>query len=96
MENLQKEFMEKRKQVNLDVSQIIANPLNDFAMEDIAELKNSLMTYGLLEPLGVIGPLDDGTYMLLSGERRLNALNSLFEEQKIEPFQIPVFIGSVK
>lgn len=92
MENLQKEFMEKRKQVNLDVSQIIANPLNDFAMEDIAELKNSLMTYGLLEPLGVIGPLDDGTYMLLSGERRLNALNSLFEEQKIEPFQIPVFI----
>ena len=48
MENLQKEFMEKRKQVNLDVSQIIANPLNDFAMEDIAELKNSLMHWFLL------------------------------------------------
>lgn len=80
---IQKDIMAKRKQITLNRDEIVANPLNDFGIEDIPELKNSIMLQGLLDPLGVMGPLEDNRYMLLSGERRWRAINELVDEGKI-------------
>ena len=60
---IQKDIMAKRKQITLNRDEIVANPLNDFGIEDIPELKNSIMLQGLLDPLGVMGPLEDNRYM---------------------------------
>ena len=84
--------MAKRKQITLNRDEIVANPLNDFGIEDIPELKNSIMLQGLLDPLGVMGPLEDNRYMLLSGERRWRAINELVDEGKMDEFPIPVFV----
>ena len=88
---IQKDIMAKRKQT-LNRDEIVANPLNDFGIEDIPELKNSIMLQGLLDPLGVMGPLEDNRYMLLSGERRWRAINELVDEGKMDEFPIPVFV----
>ena len=89
---IQKDIMAKRKQITLNRDEIVANPLNDFGIEDIPELKNSIMLQGLLDPLGVMGPLEDNRYMLLSGERRWRAINELVDEGKMDEFPIPVFV----
>lgn len=89
---IQKDIMAKRKQITLNRNEIVANPLNDFGIEDIPELKNSIMLQGLLDPLGVMGPLEDNRYMLLSGERRWRAINELVDEGKMDEFPIPVFV----
>ena len=89
---IQKDIMAKRKQITLNRDEIVANPLNDFGIEDIPELKNSIMLQGLLDPLGVMGPLEDNQYMLLSGERRWRAINELVDEGKMDEFPIPVFV----
>lgn len=41
---------------------------------DNEELLESLAADGLKEPLGVIGPMDDGRYLVLDGKRRRNAI----------------------
>lgn len=89
---IQKDIMAKRKQITLNRDEIVANPLNDFGIEDIPELKNSILLQGLLDPLGVMGPLEDNRYMLLSGERRWRAINELVDEGKMDEFPIPVFV----
>lgn len=52
---------------------IIPSKLNDFPVNDIEELTESLRLFGLLQPL-VVKPDGDGTYLLLGGERRYTAI----------------------
>ncbi len=52
---------------------IIPSKLNDFPVNDIEELTESLRLFGLLQPL-VVKPNGDGTYLLLGGERRYTAI----------------------
>lgn len=52
---------------------IIPSKLNDFPVNDIEELTESLRLFGLLQPL-VVKPDVDGTYLLLGGERRYTAI----------------------
>lgn len=56
---------------------IRANPLNSFEVKDLDDLKNSIETYGLLDPLAVIGPFDDDTYVIIAGERRFCSICAL-------------------
>lgn len=52
---------------------IIPSKLNDFPVNDIEELTESLRLFGLLQPL-VVKPNGDETYLLLGGERRYTAI----------------------
>lgn len=47
-------------------------PRKFFSEESLKELSDSIREHGVLQPLVVI-PLDDGTYQLIVGERRLRA-----------------------
>ena len=61
----------------IEKEKIYANPLNSFEVKDLDDLKNSIETYGLLDPLAVIGPFDDDTYLIIAGERRFRSICAL-------------------
>ena len=64
----------------IDIDKVRENPLNSYEMEDIEELTESIKAVGLMEPLFVFGPDEDGFYTLLSGERRLRAMRAAGKE----------------
>ena len=67
----------------LQISNIKYNVNNDYATEDseekIRELANDIKRNGMLHNI-VVSYREDGTYTLLSGERRLRAYHALYNE----------------
>lgn len=87
------DFLEVKPTTQLNLSMIKANPLNNFEMIDMDDLKKSIYSYGLITPLTVFGPFDDGKYMLLAGERRWRCCRKLQEEGKLpKNYEVPVMI----
>lgn len=78
---------------SVDVSMILPNPKQpriDFEKEDdnsLQELMDSIEAVGLRQPISVYDN-EDGTYTLISGERRLRAFKALGIKQ------IPVFLDT--
>ena len=67
--------MLRRKISEVLVEQIHANrqqPRKHFEEEQLAELRDSICQFGILQPL-ILRRADDGTYMILAGERRFRA-----------------------
>ncbi len=63
------------KVVKLPITQIFANPYQPrktFDEAALTELSESIAQYGVLQPL-LVSPAEDGSYMLIAGERRLRA-----------------------
>lgn len=82
----------------IDINDIKPNKLNsDFPQEDIDSLRYSIMVNGLLHALVVIKN-GDGTYRLISGERRYHALSSMEPDMLKEMFPqgIPCKLDSIK
>lgn len=86
------------KTVLLTHDRIKKNPLNTYPAKNIDDMVTTLRTYGLIEPLAVIGPDEEECYILISGERRLEALKKLNEEESTEdeerkwPVNIPCHV----
>ena len=86
------------KTVLLIHDRIKKNPLNTYPAKNIDDMVTTLRTYGLIEPLAVIGPDEEACYVLISGERRLEALKKLNEEEPTEdeerkwPVNIPCHV----
>lgn len=55
------------------------NPKNKYEMKNIDSLADSILHYGLMQPLVVIYITEDDTYMLETGHRRAAALNKLIQ-----------------
>lgn len=68
------------------------SPFNSFEMNDIDEMKSSIMSAGLLTPLSVIGPDKSGVYEILSGERRYTALRELDKEGQRAVRSVPCYV----
>ena len=74
-------MLEQQKETELcyiDEGRIVPNPLNHFSIDGIEEMAGSLRSYGIVTPLTVIGPGDDGTFRRIAGERT-RVLGSLSE-----------------
>ncbi|MCX7697480.1 MAG: ParB/RepB/Spo0J family partition protein [Bacteroidales bacterium] len=72
----------------IDIDLIIANPYqprNTFEEEKLKELAESIKSFGIIQPL-TVRKMPDGTYQLISGERRLKAAKMVGLKT------IPVFI----
>ena len=80
----------------IEEAQIIPNPLNHFPVDGIEEMAGSLRSYGIVTPLTVIGPKEDGTYTLIAGERRLTAFRKLREEGETESGKLPCYVIGTK
>ena len=63
------------KVVKVPITQIFTNPYQPrktFDEAALTELSESIAQYGVLQPL-LVSPAEDGSYMLIAGERRLRA-----------------------
>ena len=82
-------IIQNAKLEQIDISQLMPSSLNTYDTSDIADLRGNIEACGLITPLTVIGPFDDGMYQIMSGERRFKALTQLiadgYEHFKIVP-----------
>lgn len=75
----------------LTKEQIEVNPLNNWDNGNLRDLVDSIGTLGLVTPLSVIGPMENGLYRLISGERRYKSICEITSKTK-EEFQIPCYV----
>lgn len=74
--------IEAKKDFNFQIipyEKIIPNPMNDYPMVELEELSESIDKNGLIHILKLI-PVGDGTFRILSGERRYRALGIILSK----------------
>lgn len=57
-----------------------SSPLNNYTLSDIDRMEAMIKAAGLLSPLTVIGPFEDGMYDIISGHRRYAGISKYAEE----------------
>ena len=75
----------------IDANNIIPNQQNFYGIRDVEKLAKSMALSGHVSPLEVV-PQDDGTYRLLSGERRRAAVLLRKERGEIENTLVPCIV----
>lgn len=76
---------------NIDVEKIIPNEKNFYSIEGIEEMANSLAVSDHMAPLEVVAN-GDGTYRLISGERRLSATLCRIRRGEIDRADLPCHV----
>ena len=76
---------------NIDAEKIIPNEKNFYSVEGIEEMANSLAVSGHMSPLEVVAN-GDGTYRLISGERRLSATLCRIRRGEIDKAELPCHV----
>lgn len=71
--------------------QIRTNPENSWENGDLTDLIASVRSFGIIEPLALMGPMKDGTYQLLSGERRYKSILRIEEADNVK-IHIPCYL----
>jgi len=69
----------------INYKQIIPNKHNKYTVDKIEELADTIETLGLMQPL-VVKPIDDKTYLLISGHRRHEAIKLIVESRGQEQY----------
>ena len=75
--------MSTKPEIYIEKEKLVPNPLNHFPIGDLSDLKNTIEQFGILSPLSVIGPYDDGTYRIISGHRRYASWCELCKEGRV-------------
>lgn len=81
-ENLQKQHV-GQEVIFVPRSKIVKNPENFYTIGDVSSLAQSIRYSGLSQPLEVMAA-PNGEYMLLGGERRLTAIDSLIDDPEVD------------
>ena len=76
---------------NIDAEKIIPNEKNFYSVEGIEEMANSLAVSDHMAPLEVVSN-GDGTYRLISGERRLSATLCRIRRGEIDKAELPCHV----
>lgn len=69
---------------NLSPEEIIENKKNNYEINDIAQLADSIEQLGLLQPL-LVKSLSHETYEIVAGHRRFTAIKKLISEGRLSP-----------
>lgn len=77
---------------NIPIEHLKCSPYNKYDLFDMEDMEGSILSVGLLSPLTVIGPDDNGDYYYLSGKRRFTAIQSLNEKGQTDYKEIPCLI----
>lgn len=85
-------LINESKQVYLPLKSLEPSVLNSYEVGDLEDLASSIRSCGILSPLTVVGPNEDGVYEILAGERRYRALSLIQEKDGIEYNQVPCHI----
>ena len=92
MKNLDALFNNKGELKNIPITNLQRSEFNDFEIENIGDLKTSILSMGLLTPLSVIGPNENGMYSILSGERRFTALKEINSDNEDIYSEVPCMV----
>lgn len=76
----------------LDMSALVANKQNFYSISDIEELAADILRNGIRQPLEVVMQDDQVSYRLISGHRRLAALQYLKDLGEVIPEKVPCII----
>lgn len=77
-------LIKERKFKLLDISSLVLQKgCKVLSTTDLDLVQNELYTNGVLSPISVIGPYEDGTYKVVDGARRLNALLTMKKITKV-------------
>lgn len=68
----------------IDIEDIIPNPNNNFSIDNLEELKESIMLYGLKHNITVYDEDYNGNYMIQSGHRRFECIKQLQDDGLID------------
>lgn len=79
------------KTTHIEIDKIIPNERNEYSLQDIEELKFSILHNGLKQNLEVY-LIGEGLYKLVSGERRFTALKALVQEGHNEFSSVPCLV----
>lgn len=94
----------KKEQVMIPLEKLEPSPYNTFMNEKvnkinkdtdvnfIADMVGSIKSVGLITPLSVVGPMDNGKYQILSGERRYRAIRKIAAEDNNLFKEVPCYI----
>lgn len=85
-------LINESKQVYLPLKSLEPSVLNSYEVGDLEDLASSIRSCGILSPLTVVGPNEDGVYEILAGERRYRALSLIQEKDGVEYNQVPCHI----
>lgn len=80
------------EQVYLPLEKLEPSILNNYDVGDLSDLISSIRYCGLLSPLTVIGPNEDGIYEILSGERRYRAMSQIREDDPEAFSEVPCYV----
>lgn len=80
-----------KPEIFIEKEKLTPNPLNHFPIGDLTDLKNTIEQFGILSPISVIGPYDDGSYRIISGHRRYTSWCELCEEGRVNG-KVPYYI----
>ena len=86
------ETLESGKVSKIAIELLEPSPYNEFKADEYEDLKGSILSCGLITPLTVIGPSDEGKYQIVSGERRYRALSDINKEKPGSFDTVPVYI----
>lgn len=75
----------------VDIEDIVKNSNNEFSINDLDELKDSIRLYGLKNNITVYDEDENGEYVIQSGHRRFECIKDLHEEGLIGD-EIPVYV----
>ncbi|BBB92230.1 MAG TPA: ParB/Srx family N-terminal domain-containing protein [Methylomusa anaerophila] len=76
----------------LEMSALVVNQQNFYSIADIEALAADILRNGIRQPLVVVMQQDGATYRLISGHRRLVALQYLKDQGEAVPEKIPCII----
>lgn len=89
------ERVENTSQIkNIDIDKIITNKRNFYELSAMEELKHSIEDNGLFDNL-VVNENGDGTFLLISGHRRYEAIKQIHAEDPAKFNKIPCKVYSV-
>lgn len=86
------ETLKNGKVSKVSLESLEPSPYNTFSVDEYDDLKGSILSCGLITPLTVIGPSDEGKYQIISGERRFRALSEINSENPGSFDLVPVYI----
>ncbi len=86
---------EKKKEIqDIPIEKIVRSPKNHFGIRDIEDLAATIETVGMMHNLVVTEGTEPGTYELVSGERRFEALKLLVSQGKTKFSTAPCKVES--
>lgn len=82
------EWLDSRKLERIPLDKLVIPDTGIDHQEALDDAESSILNNGLLVPVSVCGPYDNGTYQVIDGARRIHVFKKMFEDQQIPCYVI--------